>query len=610
MILANLVDPFAKANGAPPKTLWAFFRWTLKGAGPAIAFAALLSAFAGSFEVVSALILGRVVDLAATGDPLTFLSQNWATLLAFVGFFLILRPLSFGASSYASSVLIGPNVTPLVLSRLNRWTLNQPVTFFDNDFAGRIAQKQMQTSRAITDVAMEVVNVVAFALASVVGSVLLLTSIDGRIALVLVFWFLGYLFLLRWFLPRIRTRSKARAAARAAVTGQVVDAISNIKTVKLFAHDDHEDQAAIDAMRSFRGTALRFGSVSAAFRLCLMTLAGTLPVMLIGGSVLLWKSGLASPGDIAAAGAVSVRLAQMTGWVSFTLLAMYANIGEIEDGMRTLTPEPTVRDAADAKPFAISLGTIDFEAVSYRYGRQSGGISDISLHLKPGEKLGVVGASGAGKSTLVSLLLRLYEPESGRILVDGEDIARIPQKDLRAQISMVTQDTGLFNRSALDNIKYGTPGASLAKVKEAAQRAQALEFIEDLKDHNERIGFDAHLGERGVKLSGGQRQRIALARAILKDAPILVLDEATSALDSESEALIQEALHDAMVGKTVISIAHRLSTLTNMDRIIVLENGKIAESGTHSELLDLNGSYARYWAKQSGGFLGVNEAAE
>ena len=537
MSISNWINPFHPADGPPPQTLGAFMRWCLSGAWPVLWLAALLSAAAGAMEAGTAWILGKVIDATVSAGPERFFEGSSLVLvLGAVAFFLVARPVLFGLSSASNAIMVQPNVNPLVLSRLHRWTLGQNVNFFDEDFAGRIAQKQMQAARAVTDVAAEVINVVAFALASLVGSVALLLAIDWRVAVGFSVWLVMYLALINWFLPRVRKRAAGRAGARALVSGQVVDTITNIKTVKLFAHADHEDRAALSAMQSFRARALEFGYLAAGFRLALMSLAGLLPVLLLGGTILLWQRGMASEGDIVASGAIAIRIAQMTGWVSFTLMAIYSNIGEVEDGMRTLTPRVRLDDGPDAQELVVEAGQIELRDLGFAYGRQTGGIDQISLTIKPGEKLGIVGASGAGKSTLVALLLRLYEPEQGKIVIDGMDTSEVTQESLRRNIGMVTQETAMFNRSARDNILYGRPGATEAEVIAAAERAEAHEFIQELEDHKGRRGYDAHLGERGVKLSGGQRQRIALARAILKDAPILVLDEATSALDSEVEA--------------------------------------------------------------------------
>ena len=608
--LGSLIDAFRPADGPPPQRLGPFMRWSLAGSGPMLVIAGLLSSIAGVTEVVSALILGWVVDAAVTTSPAGFFTENWSLMLWFVAFYVVLRPLAFAVSSASNSIIVGPNVLPLVLSRLHRWTLGQAVTFFDNDFAGRIAQKQMQAARAVTDVATEVINTVCFALASVIGSVAFLVIVDFRIAGALLVWLVAYILLIRFFMPMIRVNSAARASSRAMVSGQVVDTITNIKTVKLFAHAAFEDRVALDAMEVFRDRSLEFGVISTWFRFSLMLLAGVLPVLLIGGAVLLWQQGQATAGDIAASGAIAMRIAQMSGWVSFTLMSIYTSVGEVEDGMRTLSVPHTLTDGPDAIVLPRVRGEIRFDNVTFAYGRERGGVSGIDLTVKAGEKLGIVGASGAGKSSLVSLLLRLYDPEEGAISIDGHDLRSVTQESLRRQIGMVTQETAMFNRSARDNIAYGRPEASEAELIAAARSAEADEFIEGMADHQNRKGYDAFLGERGVKLSGGQRQRIALARAFLKDAPILVLDEATSALDSEVEASIQEALSRVMVGKTVLAIAHRLSTIAEMDRIIVLDSGRIVEVGSHDDLLARDGLYARYWKRQSGGFIGTEDEAE
>ncbi len=608
MTLSDWIPPFRPAVGTPPRTLMPFIRWALSGSTPALGAASVVSVLAGVVEVMAALILGLVIDAALGSEPQAVFSANLPIMLGALAFFIIARPLLFWASSYMQSIVIAPNMFTLILSRLHRYTLGQSVTFFDNDFAGRISQKEMQVARALTDVVVDMIQTVLFALASFIGAVMLLGTVDWRIALGLVVWMVFYVYLIRHYMPKVRATSKERAAARAMITGQVVDTITNIKTVKLFAHADHEDRAALGAMGTFRNTSLTFGRVSVAFRFWLMTLAGLLPVLLVGGALWYWSLGLVTAGDIAATGTVSLRLAQMTGWVSFTLMGLYSNMGEVEDGMRTLTPPHRLMNSVDAPDLDVHAGAVTFRDVSFAYGRDTGGIDHLQIEVKPGEKLGVVGASGAGKTTLVALLLRLYDAESGKILIDGQDVTTVTQESLRRNIGMVTQETAMFNRSAMDNIRYGKPDATDEEVFAAANRAEAHEFILDLQDHKKRKGYAAHLGERGVKLSGGQRQRIALARAILKDAPILVLDEATSALDSEVEAAIQTALDRVMEGKTVLAIAHRLSTLTEMDRIVVMDEGRIVEQGTHDALLAMDGLYARYWHRQSGGFLNMKAA--
>ncbi|MDP5086736.1 MAG: ABC transporter ATP-binding protein/permease [Yoonia sp.] len=604
------IDPFEPAVGPPPQTLLAFLGWCLRGSTKVTLLAGLVSALAGTLEVATALMLGWVIDAALTSNADTYFTDNVLLLLGVTAFFVILRPIVLGLSGLMQAVVVGPSLSNLILSRLHRHSLGQSVTFFDDDFAGRIAQKQMQAARAATDLIVDMINTVAFALASLVGSVILLLTIDVRSAALLALWASAYIWLIRFFMPRIRARSKARAATRAMVTGQVVDTITNIKTVKLFAHDAHEDRAAIDAMENYWGNAVSYGWLSAWFRFWLMALGGLLPIILVGITLYFWTTGAATAGNIAAAGAISLRLSQMTGWVSFTLMGMYANVGEVEDAMNTLSPAHTLTDAPNAKELTAQQGEIALSDVAFSYGGGPGGLNGVSLMVKPGEKLGLVGASGAGKSTLVALLLRLYDTEAGTVKIDGVDIRDVTQESLRRQIAMVTQETAMFNRSARDNIRYGKPDATQAEIEDAARQAEAHDFIVTLKDHKGRAGYEAHLGERGVKLSGGQRQRIAIARAILKDAPILVLDEATSALDSEVEASIQHALESIMDGKTVIAIAHRLSTLAQMDRIVVLDAGRIVEQGTHADLLSKGGLYARYWNRQSGGFINVKDAAE
>ena len=607
---SNWIDHMAPADGPPPITLRGFFYWSLRGSFKVLALSGFTSILTGVTEVSAVLMLGMLVDAALASSSQSPLGDHLWLFGAGALFFLVLRPIFFGIFSFMQTNVVTPNVSNLVLSRLHRWTLGQSVQFFDNDFAGRIAQKEMQTARAVTDVVVEILHTVLFALASVIGAALMLTSVDVSLTVGLCLWLLTYLALIKYFMPLIRKRSGVRASARAMVTGQIVDTVTNIKTVKLFAHDEHEDQAALEAMRGFRDSSLDYGTVASWFRFCLNSLGGILPVMMVGGSLWFWSTGSISAGDIAVAGAISLRLSQMTGWVSYTLMTIYANLGEIEDGISTLSPPHDLTDAPDAKRLRVPSGKIDFDRIHFAYGRDVGGVDNISLSIAAGEKVGVVGASGAGKSTLVSLLLRLYDAEKGTVRIDGQDLRKVTQESLRHQIGMVTQETALFNRSAKDNILYGRATASEAELVDAAKQAEAHDFILQLQDYKGRRGYEAHLGEQGVKLSGGQRQRIALARAILKDAPILVLDEATSALDSEVESSIQSALERVMRGKTVLAIAHRLSTLSKMDRIIIIDQGHIVETGTHQSLLELGGLYHRYWKRQSGGFIETQQAAE
>ncbi len=603
----NQIEPVAPAQGVPPTGLRAFMAWCLRGGWRVIWLGVLISVFAGITEVVSMQLLGEVVDAVATTPSESFLGEHGLLVVVCLVVLLILRPMLFGGLALTQSVMIGPNIGMQVMARMFRWTLGQSVTFFDNDFAGRLAQKKVQASTSLTEIVVETVNAVTFGLATVLGAAVLVGAVNPWMILAMAIWFAVYLGFLRVMLPIIRGRSAARAEAKAQVTGQVVDTISNIKTVKLFAGDRHEDGKALGAMEDLRRTALRFGEAQTLFRLGLMFIAGVLPVVLVAMAIGMRGAG-ATPGEVAAVGAVGIRLSQMTGWISYTIMVIYSHLGEVEDGMNTLAPPHRIDDAPEASDLKVSEGRIQFSDVSFAYGQRDGGIENITLDIAPSEKLGIVGASGAGKSTLVSLLLRLYDTEKGAIRIDEQDIADVTQESLRQQIGMVTQETAMFNRSAFENIRYGCPDATEEQVFEAARKAEAHEFIQELEDSFGRSGYDVHLGERGVKLSGGQRQRIALARAILKNAPILVLDEATSALDSEVEAQIQSALERVMEGKTVLAIAHRLSTIASMDRIVVMDGGHIAEIGTHETLLAKGGLYARYWERQSGGFIGAQAA--
>ena len=601
----RMINPFEKASGPPPNSFLPFILWSVKGAKKTILIATLASFSVGIAEAFGAIIIGWVIDTAITSDPSTFVKNNFLTLIAISIFFVIIRPLLMTISAAINGIAMVPNLFPLTFIRLHRHTLGQSIKFFDDDFAGRLAQKQVQTATSISETFNEITNAFSFAIATLVASGFILGSVSSWLTIILLIWIFSFSILIKCFLPHIRLRSKNRAAARAAVTGQVVDTLTNMATVKLFVHSDGEEHYAEEALKGFRKKSIEFAILYVSFRAAIMTLAGLLPILLIGGGIFLWQNGLATPGDIVIAGLLSTRLAQMSGWISFTAMNVFAHLGEAEDGMNTLSPKHDLTDKKDASVLKGVKGQIEFKNVTYNYGNDlGGGLNEFNLIIPNGQKVGLVGRSGAGKTTALALLLRFYDIKEGKIFLDGNNIQHITQDSLRQQISMVRQETSMFNRSARDNILYGNPNASIKDLNDAISKAQASNFINDLQDLQSRTGLDAFLGERGVKLSGGQRQRIALARAILKDAPVLALDEATSALDSEAEEYIQKALEELMIGKTVIAIAHRLSTISKMDRIIVMENGRVEEDGTHSQLLKKGGLYANFWTKQSGGFIG------
>ena len=633
----RLFDPYAAGEGPPPERLWPFMAWLVAGTRPAMVLGASLSIVIGLSEAVGAFLIGWIIDRAAVG-PETFFDEHGLALLLAAGFFLILRPGLMVVSGGVLSRGLGPGLFHLGVWRLHRHTLGQSLRYFEDDFTGRLAQKQIQTATSLTDIVVELVNSIGFAIAAVIGALVALSSADWRLACLMLLWIAGYCALIAFFLPQVRQRSRRRAEARAGLSGQLVDSLSHMATVKLFAHAGREEEAARGALGRFREAALAFGRTVQAFRGSLAVLGGVLPVMLVGTAIWLWSAGEAGPGAIAMAGFLAMRISQMSGWISFTTMSAFANLGTVEDGMRTLSPPHEIVDAPEAEARGRAEGAIAFETVVFHYGRDEpedadggewaeerlgresdeagivgmepgGGLEGFSLSLQPGEKVALVGRSGAGKSTALSLLLRLYDVEGGRITLDGVDVRDLPQDHLRRQIAMVTQETAMFNRSALDNILYGRPSAGREAAIAAAEDAAAHDFIMELRDHKGREAYEAHLGERGVKLSGGQRQRIAIARAILKDAPILALDEATAALDSETEAAVQAALRRLMEGRTVIAIAHRLSTIAHMDRIVVMDAGRVVEEGSHAELLARGGLYAGFWQRQSGGFIGI-EAAE
>lgn len=604
----NLIDPYAHLPtvDAPPRRLWPFLWHYLHPFRRLFLIASVVAVVVALVEVGLISYMGRLVNVLTDTPP----DQAWDThgtefILAAV-FLLTIRPALQALDAVLLNQTLLPNVGTVVRYRAHAQVLRQSVGWFENDFAGRIANRIMQTPPAVGEAVFQVFDAIAFSLAYVLGALFLLGQADMRLAIPLVIWLGMYGGLVYWTITRVGPASKAASDARSAVTGRVVDSYSNIHSVKMFAQHDQEMDYAKSAIEVARQTFAREMRLFTIMDVVLVTINGFLIVGVVGWAIALWMQGAANLGVVAAATALVLRLNSMTGWIMWALSSFFRNLGIIAEGMETIADPITLTDRPDARPLSVQGGAISFEGVTHHYGRTTGGLDRLSLDIKPGEKVGLVGQSGVGKSTLVKLLLRFYEVEQGRILIDGTDIRDATQDSVRRAIGMVGQDSSLMHRSVRDNIAYGRPDATDDQIIAAAKQAEAHEFILALEDPQGRRGYDAHVGERGVKLSGGQRQRITLARVILKDAPILVLDEATSALDSEVEAEIQKTLYDVMDGKTVIAIAHRLSTIAHMDRIVVLDAGKIAEIGSHDALLAQEGLYSRYWARQSGGFIGTD----
>ncbi|WP_444667769.1 ABC transporter ATP-binding protein [Cereibacter changlensis] len=608
----NLVDPYEPwaQTDTPPRRLWPFLREYVRPFHAVFAVTGILSVMVASIEVLLIWYVGRMVDLLAQGEPQA-VWQSHGTEIILVGVaILLVRPIIAGADVALLHNTILPNFGTLIRWRAHTHVLRQPVGWFESDFAGRIANRIMQTPPAAGDAVFQTFDAVAFAITTMIGSALVLADADPRLMLPLLVWFLLYATLVRWTLKRAGPASKASSDARSAVTGRVVDAYTNIHSVKLFAHHDRELRYAHDAIEHARSTFQKEMRIITRMDVTLTLLNGFLIVSVTGWALYLWFHGQATVGIVAAATALVLRLNNMTYWIMWATTSLVQALGVVAEGMETIAQPIGLVDAKAAKPLEFREGRVELQELSHHYGRGSGGLDRISLTIRPGEKIGIIGRSGAGKSTLVKLMLRFYDPESGRILIDGQDITQVTQDSLRRQIGMVQQDSSLLHRSVRDNILYGRPDASEDEMILAAKQAEAHDFILTLEDPEGRKGYDAHVGERGVKLSGGQRQRVGIARVILKNAPILILDEATSALDSEVEAAIQDTLYGVMEGKTVIAIAHRLSTIAAMDRIVALDDGRIVETGSHADLLAQGGLYARFWARQSGGFIGIEDAAQ
>jgi ATP-binding cassette subfamily B multidrug efflux pump len=610
----NLVDPYTpyQETDTPPQRLWPFLRdyaQPFRSVFIAATFAKVLVAL---MEVALIWYVGRLVDLLAQGAPGDVLARHGIEFALAALFVLFARPAIAACDTLLLHNAVLPNFGTLIRWRAHRHVLRQPVGWFENDFAGRIANRIMQTPPAAGEAAFQVFDAVAFSVSTFIGAAAMLAGADPRLVLPMLVWVAGYIALMRWTIRNAGPAAKASSDARSAITGRVVDSYTNIHAVKMFGHHDREVEYAKEAIEHSRRTFQREMRIITRMDVTLTTLNGFLIVSVTGLAVWLYAQGSATAGTVAAAAALVLRLNNMTYWIMWATTNLVQNLGVVAEGMQTIAQPVTLTDAPGAPALRLTDGRIEFREVSHHYGQGSGGLDRISLTIAPGEKIGIVGRSGAGKSTLVKLILRFYDPDGGAILIDGQDIRGVRQDSLRAQIGMVQQETALLHRSVRDNILYGRPDATEAEMLEAARRAEAHDFILGLTDQEGRRGYDAQVGERGVKLSGGQRQRIAIARTILKDAPILVLDEATSALDSEVEAAIQDTLYGVMEGKTVIAIAHRLSTIARMDRILVLDGGRIAEQGSHAGLLAQDGLYARFWARQSGGFIGTDtaEAAE
>ena len=608
----NLVDPYQSyvPSDAPPRKLWPFLKEYIVPFRKVFAVTGALSVVSAFADVALIWYVGRLVDLLAQNGPQVAWSRYGTEIILVALAILILRPALLVANVALLHNTILPNFGTMIRWRAHSHVIRQPVGWFESDFAGRIANRIMQTPPAAGDAVFQTFDAMAFASVTVVGAGIMLAEADTRLLLPLLAWFALYAALVKWTVKRAGPASKASSDARSAVTARVVDAYTNIHSVKLYAHHARELDYAKESIETARQTFATEMRIVTKMDLALTVLNGALIVSITGWALWLWYHGDATLGTVAAATALVLRLNNMTYWIMWAFTSLVQALGVVQEGMETITHPISLVDDKAARPLEYREGLIEIDGVSHHYGRGSGGLQDVSLTIRPGEKIGLVGRSGAGKSTLVKLLLRFYDSESGGIRIDGQDISLVTQDSLRLRIGMVQQDSSLLHRSVRDNILYGRPEASEAEMISAAKKAEAHDFILTLEDPQGRKGYDAHVGERGVKLSGGQRQRVAIARVILKDAPILILDEATSALDSEAEAAIQEALFGVMEGKTVIAIAHRLSTIAAMDRIVVLEDGKIAEEGTHAKLLELNGLYARFWARQSGGFIGLEEAAE
>nr|WP_314577782.1 ABC transporter ATP-binding protein [uncultured Pseudomonas sp.] len=604
----KLIDIFRDApTAAPPNQVMAFYVYYLRQVWPSFLALLVVGLVGALIEVSLFSYLSRIIDLAQGTPNPNFFSDHALELTWMVVVALVLRPIFVALHDLLVHQTISPGMTSMINWQNHSYVLKQSVNFFQNDFAGRIAQRIVQTGNALRDSAVQTVDAMWHVLIYSIGALLLFAEADWRLMIPLLSWILGFIVALWYFVPRVKARSVVSSEARSKLMGRIVDGYTNITTLKLFAHTNSEQQYAREAISEQTQKTQLAGRVITEMDTVITTLNGILIVWTTGLALWLWSQSIISVGAIALATGLVIRIVNMSGWIMWVVNGIFENIGMVQDGLESISQPVGVTDREPAPKLTVSRGEVKFENLQFQYGKGKGVIDGLNLNIKPGEKIGLIGPSGAGKSTLVNLLLRLYDVQGGRITIDDQDISHVAQESLRSNIGMITQDTSLLHRSIRDNLLYGKPNATDAELWEAMRKARADSFIPQLSDSEGRTGLDAHVGERGVKLSGGQRQRIAITRVLLKDAPILIMDEATSALDSEVEAAIQESLETLMQGKTVIAIAHRLSTIARMDRLVVLEDGQIAESGTHAELLAHQGLYARLWAHQTGGFVGVEE---
>lgn len=602
----RLVNPFPDTPPEqPPPGLFPFIWAASKGMRGLILGLAVLTALIGAFEAILFAMLGNIVDWLSKVPPEMLWSQEKRNLIMLAAI-LIASPVLIALQALIKYQALNGNFAMRLRWNFHRHLLSQSMAFYQDEFAGRVSAKMMQTALAVRDAVMIITDILVFVVVYFLTMTLVAGSFDSRLLFPFFGWLVLYAATLVYFVPRLGRAASAQADARSLMTGRITDAYSNIATVKLFSHNQREALYAKQSMQEFLITVYRQMRLVTGFEVVNHILSMALILATAGATLWLWSLGSVGIGAVAAATAMALRLNGVSHWIMWEMANLFENIGTVQDGITALSKPVQINDADNADDLKVSRGEIRFEQLNFAYNPGKPVIADFDLTIKPGEKIGLIGRSGAGKSTIVNLLLRFYPLSHGCIRIDGQDISTVRQDSLRRQIGMVTQDTSLLHRSVRDNLLYGRPDADEQAMRQAARNAEAEEFILRLNDGMGRTGYDAHVGERGVKLSGGQRQRIAIARVMLKDAPILLLDEATSALDSEVESIIQRDLYRLMAGKTVIAIAHRLSTIAAMDRLIVMEHGRIVESGNHGELLARNGLYARLWAHQSGGFL-VND---